>query len=251
VEEDVAEWDAREERVKFARRRRLGAIVLKEQEFRSSGVQESRSLEFSTLVRGTMMGVVRQRGIASLPWGDAANTLRGRMDFLARVFPEDAWPRVDDETLLEKLDDWLGDDLAQTPRWRDVASLDLCHALRRLLRGRERELDALAPVRMEAPSGSEIRLRYDMGADGPVMSVRLQEVFGMAASPRVARGRVAVTVELLSPAQRPIHITRDLDHFWDNGYIHVRKEMRGRYPKHDWPEDPRAAPPRRNSLKKH
>ena len=254
TEEDVAEWDNREERLTLARRRRLGAIVLKETPVLLScgpGVPIIAGRESQTpRIRDAMLGVVRQRGIASLPWSDAATHLRGRMDFISRTFPDEKWPSVDDEHLLATLDDWLGDDLAQTIRWRDVASLDLCHALRRLLRGRERELDALAPVRMEAPSGSEIRLRYEMGAAGPVMSVRLQEVLGMTDSPRVARGRVPVTIELLSPAQRPIHITRDLDHFWDNGYVHVRKEMRGRYPRHDWPEDPRAAPPRRNSLKK-
>ena len=235
-------------KVPCARRRRLGAIILKESD-KPSSRQADKSM-LSDRIRSAMLGVIRQRGIASLPWNESSESLRSRIDLLARTFPESNWPAVDDASLLSNLDDWLGDDVQSTTRWRDVASLDLCHALRRLIRGRERELDALAPVRMEAPSGSEIRLRYEMGAQHPVMSVRLQEVFGMTTSPRVAHGRVAVKMELLSPAQRPIHVTSDLDHFWDNGYIHVRKEMRGRYPKHDWPEDPRAAPPRRNSLKR-
>jgi len=238
IEEDIVEWNPRDERLTLSRQRKLGAIVLKEIPF------ATRDGNAEPLIRNAMLGVIRTRGIASLPWTDPALTLRARMDLVSRLFPSDGWPRVDDETLLSTLDDWLVDDLSKTPRWRDVASLDLCHALRRLLRGRGAELDSLAPVRMVAPSGSEIRLRYEMGAEGPVMSVKLQEVLGMTETPRVARSRAPVTVELLSPAHRPIHITRDLGHFWDNGYVHVRKEMRGQYPKHDWPEDPRAAPPR-------
>ncbi len=239
--EEIVEWDAREDRLRMARRLRFGAIVLKESELKTADPSH---------VREAMLDVIRQKGIASLPWREAAESLRARMDLLARTFPDDNWPKVDDESLLANLSEWLGNDLDGITRWRDVAELDLCHALRRLLKGRERELDNLAPSRMEAPSGSEIRLRYEMTAQHPVMSVKLQEVFGMTTTPRIARGRVAVTMELLSPAQRPIHVTQDLDHFWDNGYLHVRKEMRGRYPKHDWPEDPRSAPPRRNSIKR-
>jgi ATP-dependent helicase HrpB len=134
---------------------------------------------------------------------------------------------------------------------RDVQSLDLAAFLLARLDARQRsQLDRLAPAHFTVPSGSNIRIDYsDPGS--PVLAVRLQEVFGLAATPRIADGRVPLVLHLLSPAGRPVQITRDLDSFWANGYFQVRKDLRGRYPKHAWPDDPSAAPPSRGPGRRH
>ncbi|MBR1836624.1 MAG: ATP-dependent helicase HrpB, partial [Kiritimatiellae bacterium] len=145
-------------------------------------------------------------------------------------------PDVSDAALEATLQDWLGPSLAGLSTLEEASGADLCGALRGMLDPEKaRQLDALAPERLEVATGSRIRIDY--GGDAPKASVRLQECFGMSSTPRVARGRVPVRLELLSPAQRPVQVTDDLARFWREGYPLVRKELRGRYPRHFWPED--------------
>ncbi|GAA2724615.1 ATP-dependent helicase HrpB [Cellulomonas aerilata] len=184
-----------------------------------------------------------QDGLAALPWTASAVALRRRLDLLHRVLGG-PWPDVGDDALLAGLDLWLGPDLARIRRSADLARVDVVAGLRRLLPWpAAARLDELAPERVTVPSGSSIRLDYE--PDQPVLAVRLQEVFGWRRTPRVADGRVPVLLHLLSPAGRPAAVTADLESFWTTGYPQVRAELRGRYPKHSWPQDPLTAVPAR------
>ncbi len=195
------------------------------------------------LVAGAVREGLRQEGLAVLPWGEAATALRRRLGFLHRAMG-DPWPDVSDEALTAGIESWLGPDLARIRGTRDLRRIDVLTALRRLLpwpaAGR---LDELAPERVRVPSGSSVRVDYD--GDQPVLAVRLQEVFGWDAAPPLADGRVPLLLHLLSPARRPAAVTADLASFWTTGYPQVRAELRGRYPKHAWPEDPTTEPPTR------
>jgi ATP-dependent helicase HrpB len=163
---------------------------------------------------------------------------------LHRVLGE-PWPDVSDAALLDSIQRWLGNELAQVRSTRDLRRIDMLAALRRLLpwpaAGR---LDELAPERLTVPSGSVVRVDYAAGdgAEQPVLAVRIQEAFGWSATPRIANGRVPVLLHLLTPARRPAAVTADLESFWSGPYQQVRAELRGRYPKHAWPEDPWTAP---------
>jgi ATP-dependent helicase HrpB len=151
-----------------------------------------------------------------------------------------AWPDMSDESLLETLDAWLGAALSAA-RKGDLSRIDPTEYLRAMLDWRQRqELEELAPERIEVPAGSRIAVDYSNPA-APVLAVRLQEVFGWTETPRIGRGRVPLTLHLLSPAYRPVQVTRDLPGFWKSGYFEVRKELRARYPRHSWPEDPLTA----------
>ena len=181
---------------------------------------------------------VRAEGLSALTFGDGAATLRARLALLHRTLGA-PWPDVSDDTLLATLDDWLVPDLSKLRPGASLAELDLAQALRRLLPWPEAaRLDELAPEHLAVPSGSRVRVTYSLDDARPVIAVKLQELFGLAETPRLAGGRVPVLFHLLSPARRPLAVTDDLRSFWDGPYQHVRKEMRGRYPKHPWPEDP-------------
>ncbi|WP_454728742.1 ATP-dependent helicase HrpB [Cellulosimicrobium protaetiae] len=227
----VAEWSGG--RVRATRATSLGAIELAREPWRDPPTD---------LLVATVRDGLRRDGLSSLPWTDGARRLRDRLRFLHRVLG-DPWPDVGDEALLEGLDDWLGPDLPAVARGERP---DLAGALRRLLPWPQAaRLDALAPERLEVPSGSRVAVAYDQ--DQPVLAVRLQETFGWASTPRVADGRVPVLLHLLSPAGRPAAVTADLASFWVQGYPQVRAELRGRYPKHAWPQDPGTAQPLRGT----
>ena len=230
----ATEWDARSESVSARQQRRFGAIVLAERPHAKPD---------GAAIAAAMALGIRQMGLACLPWTDGIQAWRRRVAFLARVRPEDGWPDLSDEHLLATLEDWLAPMLAGIGRRSHLARLDLAGALRALvpwpLQGR---LDALAPAQLEVASGARIAVDYGP-AEGPVLAMQLQHLFGQLDTPSVADGRVAVTLHLLSPARRPIAVTKDLRSFWANVYPEVRKEMRGRYPKHHWPEDPLSAAP--------
>ncbi|MCD9199344.1 ATP-dependent helicase HrpB [Aeromicrobium wangtongii] len=183
-----------------------------------------------------------REGLAMLPWSEAAVALRRRMAFLHDALGE-PWPDVGDEALLTRIDAWLGADLARVRGSRDLGRIDVLSALRRLLpwpaAGR---LDELAPERVTLPNGKGARVEYGAtGTEQPVLSVRLQDAFGWTATPRIADGRVPLLLHLLTPARRPAAVTADLESFWAGPYRQVRAELRGRYPKHAWPEDPTQA----------
>jgi ATP-dependent helicase HrpB len=235
VREDSVAWDAASHAVLARRRRRLGAIVLDDAELREPE---------PALVQEALIEGLRAEGIAALPWSDAARRIRERVAFLRTLDP--AWPDLSDAALQSSLHDWLGPLLGGVRRLSDAERIDLAAALLASippsLRGR---LDALAPTHVVVPTGSRIPVDYADPA-APVLAVRLQELFGLAETPSIGGGRVPLTLHLLSPAGRPVQVTRDLAGFWASSYFEVRKDLRGRYPKHAWPEDPiRAEPTRR------
>jgi ATP-dependent helicase HrpB len=232
---EFVEWDAREEAVAAKRQRRLGALVLGEERLADPPPEA---------VAAAMLKGIRALGLAALPWSREAESLRARVGFLRRTLGED-WPDLSDAALLEAVETWLAPYLGGVTRRAHLDRLDLAAALRAQLPwGRQQLLDRLAPTHVVVPSGSRVAIDY--GADEPVLAVRLQEMFGSPATPTVAGGRVPLTLHLLSPAGRPLQVTRDLAGFWDSSYRAVRAEMRGRYPKHFWPENPlEAAPTRR------
>ncbi|MFC8953441.1 ATP-dependent helicase HrpB [Streptomyces sp. NPDC057101] len=191
------------------------------------------------LVRAALLDGLRREGLGLLRWSREAGELRERLAFLHRELG-DPWPDVADGALVDRAGEWLEPELSRASRRADLGRIDAGDALRRLLpwaSGEAGRLGELAPERIEVPSGSRIRVEY--GGERPVLAVKLQEMFGLAETPRVAG--VPVLVHLLSPAGRPAAVTADLASFWRDGYRAVRAELRGRYPKHPWPEDPSAA----------
>ncbi|WP_310530367.1 ATP-dependent helicase HrpB [Nocardioides sp.] len=218
-------------RVRARRRTLLGAIELS-----SAPLSDPPAQAVSNAIREA----VASEGIALLAWTEAATALRARLDFLHRALG-DPWPDVSDAALTQDLDSWLGLQLARVRSAQDLRRIDVTAALRAMVPWPEAgRLNDLAPERVEVPSGSSVRIDYSQ--DQPVLAVRLQEVFGWTAAPVLADGRVPLLLHLLSPARRPAAVTADLESFWDNGYPGVRADLRGRYPKHAWPEDPRSAP---------
>ncbi|AWZ15279.1 ATP-dependent helicase HrpB [Streptomyces sp. ICC1] len=219
--------------------RRLGAIELAARPLRDPD---------RALVRAALLDGLRTEGLGLLRWTQDAQGLRARLGFLHRTLGA-PWPDVaDDRELLDRADDWLEPELSRARRRADLARIDAGQALNRLLpwaTGEASRLDALAPERIEVPSGSRIRVDYAAEHGQPVLAVKLQELFGLAETPRVAG--VPVLVHLLSPAGRPAAVTADLASFWRGGYLAVRAELRGRYPKHPWPQDPATAEPTRHT----
>ncbi|WP_405434535.1 ATP-dependent helicase HrpB [Micromonospora sp. NBC_00617] len=197
-------------------------------------------------VAAALLTGLRQEGLGLLPWTPAARGLRERMAF-CRHHLGDEWPDVGDEALLAAAPTWLGPELAAARRRADLSRVEVTSALRRLLPwAQAARLDELAPERIEVPSGSRIRVDYADPA-APVLAVKLQETFGWPAAPRIGGGRVPVLLHLLSPAGRPVAVTADLASFWRTGYAQVRSELRGRYPRHPWPQDPGTATPTRRA----
>ncbi|MEU6060180.1 ATP-dependent helicase C-terminal domain-containing protein [Streptomyces sp. NPDC047097] len=197
------------------------------------------------LVRAALLEGLRREGLGLLRWSREAEGLRERLAFLHRV-RGGGWPEVSDAALLERAGEWLEPELSRARRRADLARLDAGQALNRLLpwsSGEAARLDELAPERLAVPSGSRVRLAY--GGEQPVLAVKLQELFGWAETPTVAG--VPVLVHLLSPAGRPAAVTADLASFWREGYRAVRADLRGRYPRHPWPEDPSTAEPTRHT----
>jgi ATP-dependent helicase HrpB len=237
---ESVEWSTREQAVLARRTVELDALVLEDKPLPRIPAEAARA---------AMLEGVRELGIAALPWDRATRDLQARIEFVrALAGPVDPpWPAVSDETLRQSLDLWLAPWLEGVTRREHLARVPLADALRALLSfDQQRALQEWAPTQLTMPSGSHIRVDY-AGDNAPAVSVRLQEVFGLAATPRVGRGRVPVTLRLLSPAQRPVQVTRDLASFWRGAYAEVRKDLRGRYPKHYWPENPLEAQPTRGT----
>ncbi|MEH0972593.1 ATP-dependent helicase C-terminal domain-containing protein, partial [Micromonospora sp. CPCC 205546] len=217
---------------------RLGAIELVERPLARPDPAE---------VTQALLTGLRRTGLGLLTWTPAARALRERLAFCRHALGGD-WPDVGDEALLADAPAWLGPELARARRRADLTRVDVTGALRRLLPwALAARLDAVAPERVTVPSGSRVRLDYADPA-APVLAVKLQETFGWRDAPRIADGRVPVLLHLLSPAGRPVAVTADLASFWRTGYPQVRGELRGRYPRHPWPEDPTTAPPTRHTV---
>lgn len=238
TEEDIAALEAeagetirvefeRDSRAVIARRVRLaGALVL-----------EAHPVPVPAgSVLPALLGGLRQHGLALLPWTREQESLRQRVEILRHIEPS-AWPAFDDQALLASLEDWLAPFLGDITRLSDLSPSLLQQALEyRLGHDRRRELDRQAPEFFRLPTGQ--RARIDYSGDAPVLAARIQQFFGLKDTPSIANGRLPLTLHLLSPANRPMQVTRDLASFWKNTYAEVRKDLRGRYPKHAWPEDP-------------
>jgi ATP-dependent helicase HrpB len=228
---DEIAWSARDEAVIARRIVALGALIIDEKPLPQIPLEPARA---------AMLAGVHALGLAALPWTDDARDFQARVEFVRSLGLDETadWPALDDAALERSLDEWLAPWLEGSTRREHLARLPLAEALKgRLGRQRLHRVDELAPGRIEVPSGSRIRIDY-RDENAPVVAVRLQEVFGLDSSPRIGGGRVPVTFKLLSPAQRPVQITRDLAGFWRGSYAEVRKDLRGRYPKHYWPENP-------------
>lgn len=231
---DQGRFDANTQSVAVFREHRFMALVLERERIAET--------DPSQRIAGLLDGI-RQLGLDALPWTDAQRQWQARVESLRQWCPELALPASDDEALLASLDDWLAPFLAGKTRLTALGAEEFGNALHaRLDHGQQQALNRLAPTSLSVPSGRELRLRYQPG-QAPVLPVKLQEMFGCADTPTVAGGTVPVLLHLLSPAQRPIQVTADLAGFWQRTYPEVKKELKGRYPKHPWPDDPWTAVP--------
>ncbi len=234
-------WRPREEAVIGRISRQLGQLVLED--------RPATDLSREKLLVAMMDGI-RQMGLGVLPWDGPAEQLRARLALVGRMFPDSRWPDLSDEALMESLEDWLGPDLAGKTRRAHLKDIDMLAALSRLLdHAQRRQLDRLAPSHWTVPTGSQIALDYTHGPQ-PILAVRLQEMFGQGTTPMICDGRIGVLLHLLSPAGRPVQITADMAGFWQSSYMAVRADLRGRYPKHAWPDDPANAQPLRGTKKR-
>lgn len=237
---DQLQWDSSAALVRSVRQTRLGALVLEE---RASTTPDPEA------VTALLTQVLVQNGLEDLPWDQEARQWLARVQFLRR-FEGDVWPDTSLEALADRADQWLTPFLAGMNRLSQVKSLPLLQALGSLLSyDQQRQLEVKAPARLEVPTGSRIQLDYESG-EIPILAVRLQELFGLTDTPRVLDGRHPVMLHLLSPGYKPVQVTQDLASFWRNAYRDVRKDLRGRYPKHHWPEDPLTAPPTRHAKRR-
>jgi ATP-dependent helicase HrpB len=227
-------WDKRTAAVKMEKRLCLGALALK---------VESLDPPDPARVAAALMEGIRQSGMSCLPWTSSVRRWQERVLFLRKTFGGEAdWPDVSDPALADSLGHWLAPHIGGITRLAGLKAVDLLGALSSLLSWQQRRrLDEWAPTHIEVPSGS--RIRVDYSGEIPVLAVRVQEMFGCVATPRVAGGRQPVLLHLLSPAGRPVQVTQDLAGFWAGSYLEVKKVMAGRYPKHPWPEDPLKAAP--------
>ncbi|MGA6829403.1 ATP-dependent helicase HrpB [Nitrospira sp. NS4] len=232
---DSVVWDEKTQAVRATRQRQLWSLVLSEQ---------SLSKPEPSLIAAALLQGIKQKGLDQLAWTPELQHWRARVQFVRRMTgPDSSWPDLSNEHLLQTLDEWLGPYLDGITTLERVKRLDLATPLHALLTWeQQRQLERLAPAQMTVPSGSQVRLDYE-SSDLPVLAVRLQEMFGCTDTPRVLEGKVPVTLHLLSPARRPVQVTKDLASFWKSAYVEVKKELRGRYPKHHWPDDPLTAPP--------
>jgi ATP-dependent helicase HrpB len=234
---DAVTFDAASGSLRARRTRRLGALVLAEQ---IKPVQPN-----AETARILAEGILA-RGLGKLPWSKAALYLRQRIAFLHRSEGEE-WPDVSDEALARDAANWLEPLLAEKTALGHIGADELSDGIANLMPWHlRRRLDEEAPTHFEAPTGTRVPIDYD-AEQGPTVSIRVQELFGLGQHPSIAGGRVPLVIELLSPAHRPVQVTRDLPGFWRGSYAAVRTEMRGRYPKHPWPDDPMTAPPTRRA----
>jgi ATP-dependent helicase HrpB len=221
---------------------RFGAIELSEQPF-----DPPKDRLLAAVIDG-----VRISGLESLPWSNDAQSIRTRNEWLrTHHLVGSDWPDLSNDNLITTLEKWLGPYCNGITRRSHFHKLDMTKIIRSLFTYQQfNELDRLAPTHMTVPTGSRILLDYSSGSQ-PVLAVRLQEMFGETHTPTVAGGNVKVLIHLLSPARRPLAVTQDLPSFWENAYIEVRKDMRGQYPKHVWPENPlKEKPTKRTKQKK-
>jgi ATP-dependent helicase HrpB len=233
-------WDRETQSVSAREERRFGALVLAERKLKDADPGQ---------VAAALIEGIRDIGLQCLPWSEGARSLLLRVKAMRRLEPSQGWPEMSDETLAATLEGWLSPYLPGKTRRQHLAGIDLAKALRSLVPGQLlQRLDKLLPERLKLASGSSVPIDYE--GDTPVLRVKLQELFGEKLLPALAEGRMPIRAELLSPAGRPVAVTQDLESFWRKSYAEVRAQMRGRYPKHDWPEDPLTASPSRGRTRR-
>ncbi len=232
--EEIVRWDEAQSAVIARREERFDALLLESKPLVKADPEK---------MRAAMLDGIRQLGLDALPWTHEARQWQARVQCLSEWVPEEPWPDVSDSALLANLEHWLGPYLDGITRRDHLARLNMLDILRGLLDWKQQQrLDEGAPTHLTAPSGSRRALEYEPGKP-PVLAVKLQEMFGQADTPRVGFGRIPVTLHLLSPAGRPMQVTQDLRGFWERTYAEVKRELKGRYPKHPWPDDPWSALP--------
>ncbi|OKB64870.1 ATP-dependent helicase HrpB [Serratia marcescens] len=236
----AVEWDEEKGTLRAWKRQQIGRLTLRAQPLAKPADEE---------LQQALLDWVRAQGLAVLNWEGAAEQLRVRLQCAQTWLPEAAWPAMDEEPLLAALEQWLLPSLNGVRDLRGLKQVNIAEALSRLLDWQQKQrLDNALPTHYTVPTGSRLPIRYEAGKP-PALAVRLQEVFGEQRSPMLAEGRIPVVLELLSPAHRPLQITGDLAAFWQGAYREVQKEMKGRYPKHVWPDDPANAAPTRRTKK--
>ncbi|ELI6863052.1 ATP-dependent helicase HrpB [Salmonella enterica] len=237
---DTVEWDEAQGTLKAWRRMCIGQLTVNVQPLAKPSEEE---------LHQAMLNGIRDKGLAVLDWTPEAEQFRLRLHCAAKWLPEYDWPAVDEASLLATLENWLLPHMTGVQSLRSLKSLNVTQALRGLLDyPMQQRLDSELPGHYTVPTGSRITIRYHED-NPPALAVRMQEMFGEASTPTLAQGRVPLVLELLSPAQRPLQITRDLSAFWQGAYREVQKEMKGRYPKHVWPDDPANTAPTRRTKK--
>ena len=237
----VVEWNERDRAVSAREERRLYKLPLQERTL----TRPDPELVVQAVVSG-----IRSIGLSALPWTEGLASWRARIALMRRLEPEAGWPDLSDTALLDTMETWLAPFLSGISRANDFQRIDLHAALNTLLDWlMKKRLDEQAPTHVTVPSGSTISIDYS--ADEPVLAVRLQEMFGLADTPAIASGKLPLLLHLLSPARRPVQVTRDLRSFWKNGYPEVKKDLKGRYPKHHWPDDPWTAVPTARAKPRH
>jgi len=232
---DQLDWDEREGLLRAERQRKVGELVLSREPL--TGLDEAARCQ-------ALVNLVRRKGLELLPWTPELRQWQARVALLRQLDleakGESQWPDVSDAALLKSLESWLLPYLGKVSRLSHFANLELASIVHSLLPWPlPQRLDELAPHHLTVPSGSSIRL--DFSEQPPILAVRLQELFGLAETPRIAGGRQVVKLHLLSPARRPVQVTQDLANFWRSTYAEVKKDLKGRYPKHYWPDDPLVA----------
>ncbi len=240
MQRTAVEWDEEKGTLRAWKRQQIGRLTLRAQPLAKPADEE---------LQQALLDWVRAQGLSVLNWEGAAEQLRVRLQCAQAWLPEAEWPAMDEEPLLAALEQWLLPSLNGVRDLRGLKQVNLAEALSRLLDWQQKQrLDNALPTHYTVPTGSRLPIRYEAGKP-PALAVRLQEMFGEQRSPMLAEGRIPVVLELLSPAHRPLQITGDLAAFWQGAYREVQKEMKGRYPKHVWPDDPATAAPTRRTKK--
>ena len=244
ITQDEVSWNDKQDCLNAERQYRVGSLILSRQPLSVIPPEQCRQI---------LLEQIRRKNLTPLPWTDELRNWQWRLMLLRKLDLDSGdvstWPDVSDQHLLDTLETWLAPWLDNIRSMKQLGGLDLSSILKnRLSWDLQQKLDQLAPVRLRAPSGSMLKIDYQESP--PVLAVRLQEMFGCAQTPRIANGRVTLKLHLLSPARRPIQVTQDLAGFWQSSYREVQKEMKGRYPKHHWPDDPLSAIPSAKTTRK-
>ncbi len=239
---DIVEWDEEKESVLAHKEQQMGELILEKSRLH----QPDPELIVAALLKG-----IRSKGLPCLPWTKTLRQWQARVQFLQRMLgPDTEWPDLTKNALFKTLEHWLGPYLTGISSFTQLKQVDLTWPLHAHLTNEQRQaIETLAPTHLTVPTGSRIALDYQSG-EIPILAVRLQEMFGMTDTPTVANGKVPILIHLLSPARRPVQVTQDLKSFWKTGYPEVKKELKGRYPKHAWPDNPLEAPPTRGIKKR-